>query len=60
MQSEWKSELNMNNPSPAPASVIDIAERPLDGARNDLLAAAQAWLATLKPFDIEWELIWPM
>jgi hypothetical protein len=50
----------MSNPRPAPAPAIDIAQRPLDGALNDLLAAAQAWLAALKPFDIEWELIWPM
>jgi hypothetical protein len=50
----------MRNPSPAPATDIDTADRPLAGAPNDLLAAAHLWLDALEPFDIEWELIWPM
>jgi hypothetical protein len=53
-------ELTMRNPSPAAATDVDTADRPLAGALNDLLAAAHLWLDALEPFDIEWELIWPM
>jgi hypothetical protein len=48
----------MRNPPPAPAP--DTADRTLDRVRQDHLAAPDTWLDALKPFVIEWELIWPM
>jgi len=37
-----------------------MVDRALDEERKDHLAAPQTWLDTLKPFAIEWQLIWPM
>jgi hypothetical protein len=50
----------MRNASAPPGPDIDTAERPIDKALNDLLAAAHPWLDALEPFYIEWGLIWPM
>ena len=32
----------------------------LDEASKDRLTAPHAWIDTLEPFAIDWELIWPM
>ena len=42
----------MRNTSPAPGPGINTAERPIDRAVNDLLAATYPWLDTLERFDL--------
>lgn len=48
----------MKDPSPDPTPEINTVDPRLDQELNLLLAAY--WFDALEPFDIEWELIWPM
>ena len=50
----------MRNRSQSLEPGIDRADFPFDAALNDLLTAEYPWLDYLEPFQVEWELIWPM
>jgi hypothetical protein len=50
----------MRNPLLARAPDTDTVECPLDGSQLELSVAVHAWLDSLEPFAIEWELIWLM
>ena len=50
----------MRNPSQSPAPNSETTGYPFDAALNDLLTADYPWLDYLEPFQVEWELIWPM
>ena len=50
----------MRSPLFVRAPNTDTVDCPLDGSQVELPAAVHAWLDSLEPFVIEWELIWPM
>jgi hypothetical protein len=49
----------MKDASPSPGADTDRADPPRDRL-PDAVVAANPWLEILEPYDIEWELIWPM